>query len=392
MAGRRPRTVIASIVVAVLVGSALVFFLLGPRPARPAGPVFADDTTGVFNILVIGRDARALRPSQDSGTGRVEREKVAHSDIVIVAHFNLPRRIVNLVALPRDLLVEVPGMTRASSPTDFTRMDKLTHTHALGGEPLLRRTVEHLLGISVRRYVAFDFDSFRMVFDLLRPMLGRLRVQDSVLADRDQALKFARRRNGLRYDDLDRCRNAVALVRAVAIGTWRFAGTRAGDELLRRLLAIVGEDTDLTLDEVRRLQDKLRAAGFRPAAIQGAVLVSEGRPVTLRRYELTLSCYLPIYDEIEKQRRRFLLDSLDVAALDFMTQQEYRWPGYMTVDYDSIAPPDTALLLAPAIMGMDSARIAYRLQRLQQELRVLDSINAAYDAVPDSTSRKKTGN
>jgi hypothetical protein len=348
-------------------GLALVAACLFPGSCRPPriAVVSPQDTTGTLNILIVGKDARALRPANDSGTGRVEREKLSHSDIVIVCHINFGRRVVNLVALPRDLLVEVPGYTHAASRTDFTRMEKLTHAFVIGGEPLLRRTVENLLGIKIDRCVAFDFDSFRMVFDLLRPLLGRLSVQGNELTDRDEALRFARQRNGLRYDDLDRCRNAVAFIRTVAVRCWRFAGTAIGDRLLEQAWTIIGTDTDLALDSARRLLDGLRLLRFDPHAIKTAVLVSEGRPVTLFRYEMTLSCYLPQYEEIERQTRHYLMDSTDIPAMDFMTQQPYRWLSYFMVDYDSLPAPDSLLPGPDSAPGVDSARLATRLAELR---------------------------
>ncbi len=42
--------------------------------------------------------------------------------------------------------------------------------------------------------------------------------------------------------------------------------------------------------------------------------------------------------------------------------------------------------------GLDSARVAYRLERLQEEMRRLDSLNAAYDAALDSTTGNDSGN
>lgn len=372
---------------AILLALAVYWYLLAPRQIKNRENVLSDDSTQVFNILIIGKDARALKPSLDSGTRRIPRQELCHSDIVIVGHINPAQRILNLVALPRDLLVEIPGHTAASSPTDFTRMDKLTHTYCIGGEPLLRRTVEKLLGIRIHRYVALDFDTFRMLFDLLRPFTGRLNIDGRNLASRDEALRFARQRNGLRYDDLDRCRNALKFIKAVAAGLWRLAGTRTAEYLLRQAFTVIGEDTDLSPEEALRLIDALRHHGFSPSRIESAVLVSEGRPVTLWRYDMNLSCYLPLYPEIEKQIKRYLLDSLHIPALDFMTQQHYHWPAYMTADYvllpsaDSVAPrPESAVTL-------DSERLATRLAELRAQGLNPDSLRLI-PPVADSVAKR----
>jgi hypothetical protein len=154
------------------------------------------------------------------------------------------------------------------------------------------------------------------------------------LGDPDQALKFVRQRYHLKFDDLDRCRNTLNFVKTIARRLWPLTATRAGDILIDRLFAIIGTDTDLNPAEAKYLLSRLRQHRFNPDRIALAVLVSEGRPVTLDRYAMTLSCYLPIYPEIEKQIQHYLLDDERIAALDFMTQQPYAWPDYLAREYN----------------------------------------------------------
>ncbi len=311
-----------------------VIFILSPRStSKPVS--LLNETGNSFNILLVGSDARALNPAQDrGGITRIAREKTAHSDIVIIAHINFELNRVSLISIPRDLLVEVPGITVAADRTDFNRMEKLTHTLALGGVPLLRQTLEHLLGIKIHRYVALDFDTFRMLFRVLTRFLGPLRVGGVLLTDPEQALKFVRQRNYLKYDDLDRCRNALNFIKAAVGRLWFLSGTRAGELLIDQFFKTVSTDTDLTPAEARYLLGMLRKKRFTPRQLRLAVLVSEGRPVTLDRYAMTLSCYLPIYPEVERQICHFLKDEDTVSALDFMTQERYSWPKYMTRNYD----------------------------------------------------------
>jgi hypothetical protein len=278
----------------------------------------------------------------------------------------------------------VPGITAAASNKDFTRMEKLAHTYAIGGDKLLRKTVSQLLGIPIHRSIAFDFDSFRMAFGILRPFIGVLRVGDVNLTERDQALKFARKRYGLKFDDADRCRNAVSLIRAVLARMWWLGGTRLGDMVVGRLLAAVGSDTDLTLDEVRQLAGDLRQAGFSPVKTGTAVLVSEGARVTLTRYNMTLSCCLPVYGEIEKQIERFLLDKQDVAALDFMTQEKFRAPGYLFADYAAPSDSTDTLSLPFDTTGMDTQVKATRLKELGKARKAKP---AAESTAADSTKK-----
>lgn len=375
--------------VVVVVGVA-AFYLLGPRPRRLAHTELKPTPTGIVNILIIGKDARAIGPVVNEGRQRNPREPQSHSDIVIICHINFGENgdctapsstqalrgtvpsfragpSVSLVAIPRDLLVDVPGITAETSNTDFTHMEKITHVYAIGGDKLLRKTVTNLLGIPIHRSIAFDFDSFRMAFDLLRPFFGVLRVSGVSLTGRDQALMFARKRYGLEHDDADRCRNALMFVRGIMVRTWWLGGTRLGDIVVGRLLGIVGEDTDLTLDEVREVFDGLRQAGFSPAWTKTAVLVSEGTDVTLTRYNQTLSCYLPIYREIDKQVDRYLLDQKEVQALDFMSQEPYRVPYYVDSNYVlAVESTNTVAPLPFDTTGMDKQVKSTKLRELEE--------------------------
>ncbi len=378
---RRPNLALPIVGAIVALIAIAAFYLLGPRSRHAAPTALQPTPTGSVNILIIGKDARAVGPVVNEGRQRNRREEESHSDIIIVCHVNFGVPSVNLVAIPRDLLVEVPGITAAASNTDFTHMEKITHTYAIGGDRLLRKTVTNLLGIPIHRSIAFDFDSFRMAFDLLRPFVGRLRVGDVDLTERDQALKFARKRYGLKYDDADRCRNALMLVRSIMIRAWWLAGTRLGDIILQRMLAIVGADTDLTMDEIHETADGLRRTGFIPASTKTAVLVSEGAEVTLTRYNQTLSCYLPVYREIEKQVDRFLLDKKEVQAIDFMTQEPFRVPGYFDSNY--VTPVDTLDSVPPLpfdTTGMDT-------QVVRTRLKELGAPRPARESVPKDSGR-----
>ena len=354
--------IVAGVVAVVVLAG---FYMLGPRPRRVVPTELKPTPTGAVNILIIGKDARAVGPVANEGRQRNKREEQSHSDIIVVCHINFGVPAVNLVAIPRDLLVEVPGITAAASNTDFTHMEKIAHTYAIGGDKLLRKTITNLLGVPIHRSIAFDFDTFRMAFDILRPFIGILRIGEVNLTERDQALKFARKRYGLQFDDADRCRNAVSLIRGVMIRAWWLGGTRLGDMVIGRLLAIVGEDTDLSADEVHQVTNGLRRAGFSPAKTETAVLVGEGADVTLARYSQTMSCYLPAYGEIEKQAARFLMDKKDVDAISFMTQEKFRAPGYLFENY--VTPTDSADSLTPLpfdTTGMDAQLKSTRLKEL----------------------------
>lgn len=363
--GKRRRWWLLLLLLPIVIFAIVIALLLVPRPPRPVVAALRPGPHGELNVLVVGRDARAVRPASDDGHNRRDREKRSHSDVVMIVHFNIAAGRVNLLSLPRDLLVEVPGVTVAESLHDFRRMEKLAHVHAIGGVPLLRRTVEDVLGVTIHRAMAFDFDSFRMTFGLLRPFLGSLDVSGDSLGDREDALMFARRRYGLREHDLDRNRNNLLLVRAVIEQGWWLSGNRLGTILVRRVLGTLADDTDITPDDLEQVFSALREAGFEPSRVETAVLVGEGQLVHLERYNETWWCYLPAYEEIGRQVDRYLCDREDVPALDFMARQDYHAPAYLFADYSTM--PDS---LPPA----DTTGLSTRLKELEMLGRAQDSL------------------
>ena len=116
------------------------------------------------------------------------------------------------------------------------------------------------------------------------------------------------------------------------------------------------------------------------------MLVGEGAEVTLTRYNQTFSCYLPVYGEIEKQVARFLLDKEEAQALDFMTQEKFRAPGYLFANYAT--PVDSADSLAPLpfdTAGMDSQLKATRLKEFGEALGHDRNPPEISDRVPNLT-------
>lgn len=370
MAGRRRHARWLIPVAAVLLLPAVFFVvMLLPVRDRPAATALAAEPgpTGSLNIVVIGRDARALGPVRNEGHQRNPREESSRSDVVVLAHINFELGRVALYGIPRDLLVPVPGVTGETGPTDFENMEKLAHVHAIGGPPLLRRTLEHLLGVRIHRHLAFDFDTYRITLGLLRPFLAGARLDGVALADHQRMLQLARRRQGLAEDDIDRSRNNVRIIAAVLARTWWLADTRAGRSVVRRLLTILGDDTDLTYDEIRQVIWGLKHASWHPRELRAAVLVGEGMDINLNRYSAVLSCYLPAYREVRRQVKRFLEDEDDTEAVDFMTRQPYAAPAYL---FEPRPAPPPAGTPAP-----DSAEARTLLMEMRQAGLAPDSGN-----------------
>jgi LCP family protein required for cell wall assembly len=98
------------------------------------------------NILLLGSDRR---PGES---------EPSRTDALIIAHVDPERHRIALLSLPRDLMVEIPGygQTRINSANVWGE----TYGAPGGGLPLARKTIEHLLGISIDYVIYVDFEGF----------------------------------------------------------------------------------------------------------------------------------------------------------------------------------------------------------------------------------------
>jgi len=103
-------------------------------------PFFGDKQ---MNVLLLGVDQR-------------EQEK-GRADTIMVAFVDLGKPQVNILSIPRDTYVAVPGH-------GFT---KINHANAYGGPELVQETAEDLLGVPIDRYLEINFNSFKEIIDTL---------------------------------------------------------------------------------------------------------------------------------------------------------------------------------------------------------------------------------
>ena len=102
-----------------------------------------------INILLLGVD------DPDPETPSVLSRR---SDTMIVASINPKEGTMNLLSIPRDTRVAIPG---------HPGHDKITHAYAYGGEALAVQTVENLLGVPINYYTTVDWQGFIQVIDIL---------------------------------------------------------------------------------------------------------------------------------------------------------------------------------------------------------------------------------
>lgn len=156
------------------------------------------EVDGPRNILVVGTDSRENLP--EDFEGNFGTFGGTRTDVIMLVHF-IPGDRAQILSLPRDLRVDIPGHG----------FDKINAAHALGGPDLLVETIGANLEVDINNYVEIDFAGFANLVDALggieldfkrpaRDLKSGLEVADGVQRlDGATALAFARSR---RYEEL----------------------------------------------------------------------------------------------------------------------------------------------------------------------------------------------
>jgi len=108
----------------------------------------ADKFNQRINILLIGLDDGV--PDNPNSPRR--------SDTMMVASIDAENKTVNLLSIPRDSRVMIPG---------YNGYDKIAHAYSYGGSDLAVRTVADFLHIPIHYYIAIEWQSFIKVVDIL---------------------------------------------------------------------------------------------------------------------------------------------------------------------------------------------------------------------------------
>lgn len=103
------------------------------------------------NILLLGRDV------DRDNRGRVV-DTNGRTDTMILAHISFSEQVVNLLSIPRDTRVRIPG---------YRGKHKINAAHAFGGPELACSTVESFLAVRPEDYVVIDYDGFIEAIDQL---------------------------------------------------------------------------------------------------------------------------------------------------------------------------------------------------------------------------------
>ena len=147
---------------------------------------------GIRNILIVGSDSReGLDDLENFGSFGGSR-----TDVIMVAHI-VPDEGAQLLSLPRDLKMDIPGHDT----------NRINAAFVFGGPDLLVQTIQDNLDIPIHHYVEINFVGFQNVIDALggisktfdnpaRDSKSGLDVDaGTMVMDGKTALEYARSRN-----------------------------------------------------------------------------------------------------------------------------------------------------------------------------------------------------
>jgi len=223
-------------------------------------PAQSVDGKSAMNILVLGSDSRISAGDPSMWAAGAQR-----TDAIMLVHLPADRSSAQVMSIPRDAWVDIPGRGQA----------KINAAFSYGGPSLLIQTVEQLTDVRIDHFVVTDFESFVTMTDALggvRMTLSKdLKVGGTVvpagkqrLLTGEQALAFVRERKTLARGDFDRVQRQQAWIRAIA-AKLRNDGTLSNPATSTRFLATVSKSvaTDDGLDESAQkdLLDRVRGLG-----------------------------------------------------------------------------------------------------------------------------------
>jgi LCP family protein required for cell wall assembly len=171
-------------------------------------------SSGPLNLLVAGVDIRkGLTPRQEAEL-HVGHDVSSNSDTLMIVHVTADHRSVQVIALPRDSWVNIPG----HGP------NKINAAFGLGGPKLMVATVEKNTGLTINDYIEVNFLGFVKIIDALGgvniclpyavddPYSGLRMTAGVHHVNGITALEFARDRHSFATSDLARIKDQQQLL------------------------------------------------------------------------------------------------------------------------------------------------------------------------------------
>lgn len=214
---------------------------------------FDDDfVDNSVNFLVLGSDSRL------SGGDPTNWDYGAQStDVMMLVQLSGDRKSVNIMSIPRDSWVDIPGHGK----------DKINMAYTYGGPAGAVETVRNLMGVRIDHFVVIDFASFEQLTNALggvtiETVNGKKRMNGK------QALDFVRFRANLPGGDFDRVRRQQAWMHAILAEVFN-QDTLSDVSKITALIEIVlkysAVDPGLTFDTMLGLA--LEARNLRPGGV-----------------------------------------------------------------------------------------------------------------------------
>lgn len=250
-----------------------------------------------LNILVLGIDRRP-----DGGD--------QNADVIILARLDLIEKRLTAVSLPRDLLVELPGIGPDRINSAYNYGVQADPDDPAAGVAFVRDTIQHNFSVPIDGYVLVDFAGFESVVDAVggieidvpAPILDPAYPSDDFGTeelrfeagpqhmDGERALKYARTRNA-DSDDQRRDRQLQVLLALFEQGKNLGSVARADDLIIalgdavqtgfnleqQLLLARIGLQTEFSDIEMTTVDEPLIA----PGTTETGAWVYVGDPVAI---------------------------------------------------------------------------------------------------------------
>lgn len=223
---------------------------------RPDSAESEDGEAAAVNVLVLGSDSRISAGDPDQWEFGAQR-----TDAILLVHIPGDRQSAQVMSIPRDSWVDVPGWG----------MYKVNAAFSFGGPSLLIQTVEQLTGVHIDHFAVTDFEAFAGLTDQLGGVeldlpdgldSGGVQLEPGThTLNGEQALAYVRQRYGLPGGDFDRVQRQQNWMRAImqsALDSDILRDPIALTSFLRTAAAAVAVDEGFTIGEMRNLALSMR--------------------------------------------------------------------------------------------------------------------------------------
>lgn len=223
---------------------------------RPNSAEGEEGEADPLNFLVLGSDSRISTGDPTQWEFGAQR-----TDAILLVHLPGDRQSAQVMSIPRDSWVEIPGYGT----------NKINAAFSFGGPPLMIQTVEQLTGVHIDHFAVTDFEAFAALTDELGGVeitlpdglnQGGVQLEPGThVLNGEQALAYVRQRYGLSGGDFDRVQRQQNWMRAILKAAFdNDVLTNPGKlvSFLRTVASSVAVDEGFEIEQMRTLALSLR--------------------------------------------------------------------------------------------------------------------------------------